>query len=136
MAGGDELAERAACCPERIEPFHRNSTLRMRPSEIRQLPREFFDNSRFNRFVYPRTHFDIAVIEANLPGIGRRNDDIAANEFAPVHMIAEGCREQANTIAAFAEDLISLLEHCHSGPLQITRIDRDVFSFGHYLQPI
>ena len=51
-------------------------------------------NFRVDRIVDARFDFNIAGIEANLPGMRRGNHNVAADEFAPVHVIAKCGGEQ------------------------------------------
>src|SRR5256886_13648186 len=56
----------------------------------------------------------IAAVKASLPCIRWRDDDIATDEFTPVHVIAKCCGKQANPVAALFENLVSPLENSRS----------------------
>ena len=79
---------------------------------------------------------DVTRVESDLPGVGRRNHNVAADQFAPVHVIPKRRREQANSIAAIAKMRYAFLKDGDAGPFEIARIDRDIFFFDHHLQPI
>ena len=83
-----------------------------------------------------RTNLDVAGIEANLPGIRGGNHNIPADEFAPVHVISECSRKQPNAVAALAEDLIGLLEHRDTRPLEVSRVDGDIVFLHQHFQPV
>src|SRR5215472_10925651 len=51
-------------------------------------------------------------------------------------MVAEGRGQKPDAVAARAENLISLLKDCYPRPLQISRINRDIFSLHGNFQPI
>jgi hypothetical protein len=68
--------------------------------------------------------------------VRRRDDDVAADELAPVHVVAEGRREQAQPVAALLEQAVGLLEHRHAGPLEHARIHAELVLLGVDLQPV
>src|SRR5713226_1069787 len=133
---GDELAESSAGWWERIELFNREPPLLVSAAEIRELLREFLHNLGLDGLVDSWPDLDIAGIKAHLPGVRGRDDDIAADEFAPVHVVAKGGREQADAVAALAENLVGLLEYRDASPFQVSRIDGDIVFFGDDLQPV
>src|SRR5712692_577255 len=136
MASGDELTKRPSGRSEGIESVQRQAAVRVGASEIRKLPQEFFQDPWINRLVDARTNLNVAGVQANLPHVRWRNDDITTDEFAPVHVVAKSRRQQAYAIATLAKNLVCLLEYRNAGPLQVSRIDRDIFLFGDDLQPV
>ena len=60
----------------------------------------------------------VARVEPLLPHVRRRDHDVAADELAPVHVVAEGGREQADAVAALLEQPVSLLEHRDTRPFE------------------
>jgi hypothetical protein len=79
-----------------------------------------------------RMNANIAGVETNLPCIRRRDNHIAANELAPMHVVpkGQGRGKQADTATAFVENTIGLLERCYTGPFEVSRIEGDILSFG------
>src|SRR5712692_2474813 len=136
MTSGDELTKRPSGRSEGIESVQRQATLRVGASEIRKLPQEFFQDPWINRLVDARTNLNVAGVQANLPRVRWRNDDITTDEFAPVHVVAKSRRQQAYAIATLPKNLVGFLEYRDAGPLQVSRIDRDIFLFGDDLQPV
>src|SRR5690348_7409816 len=53
-----------------------------------------------------------------------------------MHVVAKRGGEQAYPVAAVTEDLISLLEDRHTGPLQISRIDCHIVFLHQDFQPV
>ena len=121
---------------KRIELGDREAAFGIGAAEVSELSGQFLDDMGFDGLVDAGTRLDVARVESNLPGIGRRDYDVTTDEFAPVHVIAERGREQANSIAAIAKDGIRLLKHGDAGPFEIARIDCDIFFFDHHLQPV
>src|SRR5262249_61326076 len=80
------------------------------------------------------SHFDVARVETELPGIWRRDDDVATDELAPMHVITEGRREQPNPVSALTKQAVGLLKYCHAGPFEVTRVDGGRFFFGDDFQ--
>src|SRR4026207_1037163 len=95
--------------------FRRGEPVRLvRPPEIDELSEKLIDNGLRDRRVDPRLHPDVAGVETLLPGLWRRDPPISADQFAPVHVIAERGREQAQPIAARAVDTVGVLEDRHA----------------------
>src|SRR5207245_1301337 len=136
MTGRAELAERPPRGSEGIKFLQRKAALSVGASEIRKFPGEFVNDFRIHWLVHTWPYFEVAGVNPNLPGIGWRNDNVPADELTPVHVVPKRGREQTDAIATLAEDTIGLLEHRHSGPLQIARIDRYVLLLGDHLQPV
>src|SRR3984893_10036614 len=135
MTSSDELTKRPSGRSEGIESIERQAALRVGASEIRKLPQKFLHDLWINRLVDARTNLNIAGVQANLPRVGRRNDNIATNKFAPVHVVAKRCRQQANAITPRAKNLIGPLEYRDAGPLQVSGVEGNIFLFGDDLQP-
>src|SRR3984893_5567815 len=95
-----------------------------------------FYDLRIDRFMDAVADFHIARVAADLPGVRRRDHDVPADELAPVHVVPKGCRQEADPVAARAEQLIGLLENGYAGPFEIPGIDGDVFLLGQHLQPV
>src|ERR1700757_223116 len=136
MTGSDELAERSASRCEGVEFVAAQAALVRCATEIDELSRELIDNVWIHRLIDAGAHLDIAGVEADLPGVGRRDDDVATDQFAPMHVVAKRRREQPDSVAALPKNLIGLFEYRHPGPFQITRIDGDVLFFAYNLEPI
>src|ERR1700693_2498279 len=109
MASRNELAERTARWPERIEFFEGQAVFGARAPEVREFPGKFCFDIRAHRLVDARGNFDVASIDPNVPGVGRGDHQISADEFAPVHVVAKSGGEQAGSITSLAEEPISLL---------------------------
>ena len=75
-----------------------------------------------------RMNANIAGIETNLPCIRRRDNHIAANELATMHVVPKSRGKQADAVTAFVENTIGLL--CYTGPFEVSRIEGDILSFG------
>src|ERR1700722_10330769 len=84
--------------PEGVELADRQALLVVGASEVRKLLQQFFNNLRPHRFVDPRSHADVAGIKTDLPLVGGRDDYVASNKFAPLHMISKRGREQPEAI--------------------------------------
>src|ERR1700730_15408984 len=111
MAGGDELAKCPPGRTERIKLFDREAAFGTRAAKVGKLSRQFLDNLRMHRLVDSWTNFDVAGIEANLPRVRRRNDDLTPDQFAPVHVISKRGRKQPNSVAALAEYPVGVFEN-------------------------
>ena len=66
-------------------------------------------------------------LKSSCHSYGMVMDDIAANQFRPVHVMAERGGEQTGPIAAFAENLISLLDGGDASPVEMAGRDADLF---------
>ena len=97
---------------------------------------QVFDQLRIDGVVDPRPHLDVARVDPSLPSGRRRDDRVRADQLAPVHVITEGRGEQAQPVAAFAEDAVGLLEDGHAGPFEPAGVDRDPALFEDHLQPV
>src|ERR1700730_8245017 len=122
MAGRDELAQSPSCWTERVELIDRETVFGVRAMEIRKFQQKRIHDFGIDGIVDSWNNLDITRIEAHLPLVGRRDHDVSSDEFAPMHMITEGCREQTDAVPSLAKDLVGLLEYCHAGPLQISGI--------------
>ena len=90
-AGRDELPQRSARRSESIKLFVRQAVLSVSALEVGKLRQQRVHDLLVHRRIDPRNHFNIARVVALLPRARRRNHDIAPDEFAPMHVIAE-CR--------------------------------------------
>lgn len=97
MTWADELAKTPPGRREGIEFLERESTVGIRAPEVRKLSRKLLCQAwvKVNRFFDAGTDLDMARIQANLPGMRRRNDNLAANELAPVQYDCERLRRAA-----------------------------------------
>src|SRR5882724_5240880 len=132
---GDELPESPPGGAKGIKLCDTQTVFRVCATEVGELFLQILYHACSNRLVDPWTHFDVAGVEANLPRVRRRNDHIAADEFAPVHVIAKCSGQQSQPIAAIAEDPIRLFEHRHASPLQIAGIDRHIILVCQNFEP-
>src|SRR5882762_8896292 len=96
---GDELPESPPGGAKGIKLCDTQTIFRVSAAEVGEFLQILY-HAGSNRFVDAWTHFDVAGVEANLPRVRRRNDDIAADEFAPVHVIAKCSGQQSQPIAA------------------------------------
>ena len=136
VARGEELTQRAARRSERIELVDSQAVQIVGAPEIGEASIQIVDNRGIDGPVDPRRDRDVARRKAFLPRARRRDHDVAADQFAPMHVIAERRRQQAEAIAALAEQPIRLLEHRNAGPLQVTGIGGDRRPLHHHLQPV
>src|ERR1700733_12606441 len=136
MRGFEELAERAHRGPVSVKLVYRKSILVVGAPEVRKLSQQLIYDFGVHRLVNLWGDTYIAAIEADLPLIRRRNHHIAAYQLAPLHVVAECRRQQTDTIAALAINLISLLEYGNSCPLQISGLENNVLFFRNHFQPI
>src|ERR1700730_1635673 len=95
MTRRDELAKGPSGGAEEIEFVKGQASLRVGAAEIREFPGEFPHDLCINRFVDAGTNLNVAGVEANLPRVRWRNDDITTDEFAPVHVVSKRGRQQA-----------------------------------------
>src|SRR5580658_3011654 len=93
---GNELAQSSPGRTERIEFFDGQTAVAIGSAKIRKFLEERIHDMCRNGIVDSWTNLYIAGVEANLPGMGRRDDHISANELAPMHVVAKGGREQTN----------------------------------------
>ena len=121
--GGDELAESAARRAEGVKLRGREAVFRVGTLEVGKFSEKRVDDARVDWIVDARNDFDVALVVAALPGARRRDHEVATDELAPVHVIAKGCREQAQAIASFAIDFVGLLEDGDAGPFEVAGID-------------
>src|SRR6202789_1481057 len=122
--------------PEGVELADRQALLVVGASEVRKLLQQFFNNLGPHRFIHSRSYADVARIKTDLPLVGGRDDHVASDKLAPLHMIAKGGREQPEAVPALTIDAIRFLEYSHAGPLKIARIEGDVALLCDHLQPV
>src|ERR1700674_2383436 len=116
MTCGDELAERPAAGTECIELFDREALLVVSPPEIGEFLGQLLNDSPIDRIIDAVGDLYVAGIEADLPRVRWRNDNVAADQLAPVHGIAKGRGKQTNAIASLAENPIRFFEHRNPSP--------------------
>src|SRR5208282_2464792 len=121
--GGYKLTQRPAGRAKCIEFSDGHAGLGVGAVKIRKLPREFGDNFRIDRIVDTFTYSNVAGVKPDLPRIRRGDHHVAADELAPVHVVAERRGKQPQPVATLAEDPVSLLENSHARPLQILRVN-------------
>src|SRR3954468_15393147 len=117
--GGEELAQRAAGGAEGVEVGHGQAVGVVRPAELGDEPVEAVDDGRGDGLVDARDGVDAARVEPLLPAEGRRDDDVPADELAPVHVVAEGGGQQPGPVAALAVQAVGALEGGDAGPLEV-----------------
>src|SRR5882724_9218133 len=93
----------------------------------REAPKKHIQNFRIDGAIDSRNDLNVASVKADLPFVRRRDHDIPINEFAPLHMIAEGSRKQRDTISELKKDLVCFLEDCDAAQFEIAVINCNVF---------
>src|SRR5262245_56902330 len=99
MAGCDELAERPACRWKCVELLQSQAVNFKRLAEIHKLLLQFVNDYGIDRLPNSRLHLNVAGVKAHLPGVGRRDDDVATDKLAPMHVVAERRRQKPDAIA-------------------------------------
>ena len=95
------------------------------PPEIGEAARQIVDDARIDRRLDAWRRPACRWREALLPRRRRRDHDVAADQLAPVHVIAKRRGQQARAIAALAKERVGLLEHRHTRPLEMAGVGGD-----------
>src|SRR5580658_2049439 len=136
MRGLEELAERAHRGPISVKLVDRKTILVVGVPEVGKLSQQLIYDFRIHRLVNLWGDTYVAAIETKLPLVRRRNHHIPTYQLAPLHVVAECRRQQTDTIAALAVNLIGLLEYGDSSPLQISGLEDNILLFRNHFQPI
>src|SRR5204863_6546959 len=131
-----ELPQSSQSSAEGVELVDREPAFGIRSAEVGEPLQQVLNHARCDRLMDAWDNLDITCVIALLPGVWWRDYDISADEFAPVHVISERCREQACPVPVLTKNAIRVLENSDSRPFEIAGIRADVFLFHHDLQPI
>ena len=131
----DELAEGPDGRPKRVEFVDRHPLGLVGPPEVGDR-HQLVENLGGDGIVDPWPNLDRRGVEANLPRVGHRQDDVPADELRPVEVVAVRRGEQPGPIAALAIDRIGTLERRDARPIGDARRQADAIAFGDRLEPV
>src|SRR4051812_48812670 len=107
----DKLPEGPAGGAKRIEFVDGESVFCVSTGKLRKFAEQGLQDFLRHWIFNARTHFDIAAVESYLPRIWRGDHQVASNQFAPMHVVAKGRRQQPQAISALLKELVCFLEH-------------------------
>ena len=89
-----------------------------------------------HRIVDALDHGHVRRVEEQLPLVRDRQDDVAADEFGPMQVVAIRGGQQARAVATFLEDRIGALEAGDPGPVGHARRDDEPVALLEDVDPI
>ena len=133
---GDERAEGPDRRAGTRRTRRRQAVRLVGPHEVGQVATQLVDDRRRHGIVHPRPDLDVGGVEPLLPDRRQGDDDVAADELAPVVVVADRRAEQPGPEPALPEDAVGPLEHRDAGPGQGRRVDDDPVALDLDPQPV
>ena len=89
-----------------------------------------------HRDVDPRLRVDPGAVEADLPGVGHREDGVRADQLGPVEPVAVRGGQQPGPVAALLVDPVGPLERGDARPVGGVGVQGDVVLLDEDLHPV
>ncbi|MCD7896025.1 MAG: hypothetical protein LUG50_05045 [Planctomycetaceae bacterium] len=107
-----------------VEVVDRHAVVQIRFSKIGNVVEKGVDIGLIDRFVHSVRYRNVTRVNPLLPEVGNREDDVAAEEFAPVVVVPERAEKEPRPVSAFPVQAVGPFRHGHAGPFQTFRIDK------------